>query len=402
MNFTAGANYLHYETEEDYYVFLNLITLESRFLDLGALNANGLCDGSPQQQVYPPIGSAGTIFNCPYTDPSSISQLMQNGGNGHNYFRSVNPYLLDSYAGFGEVNYQPASDLKFIGGLRWTDDRKHFTQIPSEVLAANWGYPIEGVVNQQWDEFTGRFVANWMPKLNFTDQTLIYGSYSRGYKAGGANPPGPNTVTIGSFPGGLFGSELSEINHPLTFKPEFVNAFELGTKNTLLDGALTLNGDVFYYDYKNYQISEIVDRTSINLNFNTNVRGAELEGTWEPLPGLRFNLAGGYEDSKLAKGDSAIDLIDRTAGTPGWVVIKPVITATSNCIIPTYVVAEFIANNRAYNAASPNGADPDTTFGTLNVTNICTDAYTDGLDPVAAEFSGSTLLASTILACAPI
>ncbi len=49
--------------------------------------------------------------------------------------------------------------------------------------------------------------------------------------------------------------------HPLTFKPEFIDAFELGTKNTLLDGALTFNGDVFYYNYENYQISEIVDRS---------------------------------------------------------------------------------------------------------------------------------------------
>ena len=47
-----------------------------------------------------------------------------------------------------------------------------------------------------------------------------------------------------------------------------IEAFELGTKNTLLDGALTLNGDIFFYNYKGYQISEIVDRTSINLNFN--------------------------------------------------------------------------------------------------------------------------------------
>ncbi len=47
-----------------------------------------------------------------------------------------------------------------------------------------------------------------------------------------------------------------------------MDAFELGTKNTLLDGAMTFNGDIFYYKYQNYQISQIVDRTSVNLNFN--------------------------------------------------------------------------------------------------------------------------------------
>ncbi len=60
---------------------------------------------------------------------------------------------------------------------------------------------------------------------------------------------------------------------------------------------MTLNGDVFYYDYKGYQISQIVDRTSINLNFDAKVKGAELEATWEPVPGLRFNFAGGLEDT---------------------------------------------------------------------------------------------------------
>ena len=60
----------------------------------------------------------------------------------------------------------------------------------------------------------------------------------------------------------------------------------------MLDGALTLNGDVFFYNYKDYQISRIVDRTSINDNFNATVRGAELETMWEPAPGLKFNFAG--------------------------------------------------------------------------------------------------------------
>ena len=64
--------------------------------------------------------------------------------------------------------------------------------------------------------------------------------------------------------------------HPLDFKAEFVNAYELGTKNTALDGALVFDADAFYYDYKDYQISQIVDRTSINLNFDATVMGAEV------------------------------------------------------------------------------------------------------------------------------
>ena len=152
--------------------------------------------------------------------------------------------------------------------------------------------------------------ANWSPKLDFTDQTLVYGSYAHGYKAGGANPPGATLLT---FARGDIGNPI----HPLTFKPEFVDAFELGTKNTLLDGALTLNGDVFYYNYKGYQISRHrrshCDQSTISM---PHIKGAELEATWEPLPGLKFNFAGGYEDARVAKGDHSVDLMDRTAGNP--------------------------------------------------------------------------------------
>ncbi len=90
-------------------------------------------------------------------------------------------------------------------------------------------------------------------------------------KAGGANPPGAIFPTTNELQGG--GDVVVDPIHPLTFKPEFVDAFELGSKNTLLDGALTLNGDVFYYNYEDYQISEIVDRTFYRfLNFDAHIK----------------------------------------------------------------------------------------------------------------------------------
>jgi outer membrane receptor protein involved in Fe transport len=214
--------------------------------------------------------------------------------------------------------------------------------------------------------------ANWTPKLDFTDQTLLYGSFAHGYKAGGANPPGAVLLSFGS-------SDLGTAIHPLTFKPEFIDAYELGTKNTLLDGALTLNGTVFFYDYKQYQISEIVDRTSVNLNFNATVKGAELEAAWEPAPGLKLSFAGGYEKTRLAKGSKSIDLIDRTAGTPGWMVVKPSPTQASNCIFPVEEVGWLIQYGAAI-GGEPNPA-----------TLACGTAYTEGYDPITAKPYSTTI-----------
>jgi outer membrane receptor protein involved in Fe transport len=345
LNFSIGANYLHYETEENYYVFFNTVTMyAAKFLKdwSPGVSDNQECRGGlfvggpPLSLAYPNPAKGGSAEGClGYIDPNPIGSL---NNLGHNYFLSQNPYVLNSYAGFGEVYYNITPDLKLTGGLRWTDDEKHFIDIPSELLEDGAGYPAIAIVNQKWNEWTGRGVVNWTPKLDFTDQTLVYGSYAHGYKAGGANPPGAALLIQET-------SDIAEPIHPLKFKPEFIDAFELGTKNTALDGALTLNGDVFYYNYKGYQISQIVDRTAINLNFNATVKGAELETTWEAMPGLKFSFAGGYEDTRVDNGQSAIDLMDRTAGNPNWLVVKPFITQASNCILPAYVVAYLVANN---------------------------------------------------------
>jgi iron complex outermembrane receptor protein len=366
FNFNVGGNYLHYETEENYYVFINSLTLASaatpaqgvdpreRAEWVPGISDNSQCLPSGFTDVNPFAPHNPANGGCNYIDPNPITHL---NNEGHNYFLSQNPYALNSYAGFGEVYYQALPGLKLITGVRWTDDQKHFVDIPSELLVPGYGYPITGIVNQQWDQWTGRAAANWTPKLDFTDQTLIYASYSHGYKAGGANPPGAVLLTF-------LDSDTGNPIHPLTFKPEFVDAFELGSKNTLLDGALTLNGDVFYYNYENYQISRIVDRTSINDNFDAHIKGAEIEGAYEPLPGLRFNFAGGWEDTALAKGSHSVDLIDRTAGNSDWLVIKPFITQASNCILPKYVVVALVESN-AYGLSA-----------------ACGTAYSQHLDPV--------------------
>jgi outer membrane receptor protein involved in Fe transport len=378
FNFSVGGNYMHYQTTEDYYVFFNLLTATVQLMNRSGPGDFAHCyTGDPASPnttafVIAPqpsildlggiVGAAPSNFSCSdnsalfpgtYIDPNPISNL---DGNGHNYFRSVNPYRLNSFAGFGEAYYQLTPDIKLTAGLRWTDDSKRFWDIPSWAFLNGGGYPVQGIVNQEWKEWTGRFNVNWTPKFSFTDQTMFYASYARGYKGGGANPPPPQAD---------FFSPISFVAHPLTFAPEFVNSFELGTKNEAFGGALTLNADVFYYDYKGYQISQIVDRTSINLNFDATVKGAELEATWEPVPGLRFNFAGGLQDSSVDSGQSAIDLMDRTAGHTDWMVVKPWVASTSNCILPTSIVKGIIESN------------PDIAFSAFQnpLTEACDQAY---------------------------
>jgi len=345
FNFSLGANYLRYKTLEDYYVFINAATLavvgegqvfygeqppqygpgydDHQCLPHGFDSVNPLIPSNPQGNL------------CAYIDPNPMTNL---NGQGHNYFRNQNPYKVQSYAVFGEAYYDLTPELKLTAGLRWTVDKKDFHSIPSELLVTGYGYPEVAEIKQEWRKPTGRLVLTWTPHLDFTDQTMVYGSYTRGYKAGGANPPGA-VLLINR------GGDIPFPTHPATFNPEFVDAYELGAKNTVLGGKLTANVAGFYYDYKGYQISEIVDRSAINLNFDAKIWGAEFETDWRPLENLRFGVKLGYENTRLADDSKAVDLMDRTAGHPGWVVIKPFPTQASNCVMPDYVVATLLTIN---------------------------------------------------------
>jgi len=375
LNFVVGGNYLKYRTLENYQIMANAITLAAENFNSffgGSLPADAphipfdptlanACDPQPAITDHTRLGQTTFLgLGCAYIDPNPLGSI---DGQGHNYFRSQNPYKLSSWAGFGEVYYNVTSDVKLTGGLRFTDDKKHFDVIPSWALIAYKGYPMTNIIDQEWREVTGRANVTWTPQLDFTDQSLFYASYAHGYKGGGANPPGVIPISTG-FGNDYYLTSPSNQTHPSTFEPEFNNAFELGTKNTLLDGDMVLNGDVFLYKYKNYQISQIIDRTAVNMNLNATVKGAELETTWTPLPGLKLGLTGGYEDARIDDGQSAIDIMDRTAGHTDWMVVKPFVTQTSNCIVPRDVINEQLAGHGD------------------SLAYTCVDAYTFDEDPV--------------------
>ena len=374
VNFSVGTNYLHYDTEDKYYVFINSITLlttvwdESEAPYVVGETDNTHCLATPNAASNP--FALYNVAGCTYVDPNPIGSL---NDQGRNYFLSKNPYELRSYSVFGETYVDVTDNLKVTAGLRWTVDKKHAPQVPSWFLVANSGgaYPAARIIDQTWREPTGRLAVDWKPNLSFTDETLVYGSYARGYKAGGTNPPPPVVATYAP----SFNSEIvaSMQRQAETFDAEFVNAFEIGTKNTLFDGRLIANLAAFYYDYTDYQVSEIVNRAALNRNFDAKIWGAELELDWFALENLRLGFKGGYQKTRIADGESAIDLMDRTAGNPDWIVVRPFPTVPSNCILPVDVVTAGGRFNLqpGYHNVSPSGA--------------CVVAYYSGLDPVTGE-----------------
>lgn len=325
LNFLAAFYYLEYENEADYFV-------QASTLD------------------YPtvPLANAGNAGN-----PDAFVALAPA------YFNSeTDTYELESLGVFGEIYYELSPTMKLTVGLRYTEDdklirdRQPFLNVPvlvgvdgstafvgpdaaltpvedvGELLTAaaeagtfdadpnvegNQVYREDDV---KFDEVTGRLVLDWLPEVDWSDETLVYFSYSRGYKGGGINPP----IDTSLFP-----------NTPTTYDPEKIDAFEVGTKNTLWDRRAQLNGSVFYYNYKDLQIGKIINRTSVNENTDADIFGAEVEALVQPTENWQFNGAVAYLNTELGDTET-IDPRDPTQGRQDVTLIKDFVSA-ANCVV---------------------------------------------------------------------
>lgn len=259
------------------------------------------------------------------------------------FFRSnTQKYQLKSYGIFGEAYFQATEKLKFTAGMRYNNDSKNVTartsllNCPNAIgsavanlscadfdpyTAGRQDFAVQGA---SFNEITGRAVVDYQ----ITDESLLYLSYSRGYKSGGINPP----LSLGT-------------NIPLTFAPEFIDAFEIGSKNTFLNGTLRANLTAFYYKYKGLQLSSIQERTSVNQNINANVYGFEGEFIIQPTQAFTVNLNVSYLHTAVSQDTFLINPANPAGGRNDVVIIKD-ITNAANCVV---------VPNQAGNAALANG-----------------------------------------------
>ena len=117
-----------------------------------------------------------------------------------------------------------------------------------------------------FDAWTGRGSVSWQP----TPDNNLYLTFSRGFKSGGFNPGNVGTPT---------------------FDSEYIDSWELGSKNTLFQDKLTLNAALFRYDYKNLIVGNIVGTLATNVNIpDSRVQGFELETVGTPLERSPINI----------------------------------------------------------------------------------------------------------------
>ncbi|OAN59975.1 TonB-dependent receptor [Sphingomonas sp. TDK1] len=110
------------------------------------------------------------------------------------------------------------------------------------------------------DEFTGTAILSYKP----TDDLLVYGSYSRGYKAGGFNLD-KSALKVPILPFAAAGGAQALVSN-LQFAPETNDAFELGLKYSTR--AFSLNVSAFRQQFKNFQLNTFNGTVFLVQNIN--------------------------------------------------------------------------------------------------------------------------------------
>jgi iron complex outermembrane receptor protein len=182
----------------------------------------------------------------------------------------------DSYAAFGQLDYDLTSRLTATVGLRYSADHKDFHYFSGETNTGTPFFTFDG--SKTFDSVSGKFGLQY----RFTPDVNAYASYSRGTKSGG-----------------FFSGQTGNIADIGPYKDETVNAYEAGLKTELLHHTLRANLAAFYYDYQNLQVYTTVIDGFITRQLFTNASaarmyGGELELEATPARGLTISMNAAY------------------------------------------------------------------------------------------------------------
>ena len=204
------------------------------------------------------------------------------------------PYTIDtnSKSVFAQVEYEFNSEWTGIAGFRYIDEDKDYAYANNVVRfipGTTYRNGNPNVIANLVSFATSTSDSLWSAKVELdyrpNDDLLLFGSWNRGTKASGFNAP---FLAVGGNPADV-----------LPYKPEELDAFELGFKWTFADGLARLNGSAYYYDYNDYQAFDLVVLDALTTNRSAEMAGFELELQASPTDGLDILLGFAYNDAEI-------------------------------------------------------------------------------------------------------
>ena len=211
-----------------------------------------------------------------------------------------------NFAIFGQATYRFTEQLSFTGGLRYTWDDLEFTHTRAPGVNAFNGLPATGpgvsgnpaggtiasggngtntsAGSTDSGNLSGRAVLQFEP----TDDVMLYGSYTRGYKGPAFNVFFNHTAPTNAIP----------------IEEELSDSFEIGIKSQFLDRRVQLNVSAFSVEYEGFQANNFVLLNGAVVSNLTNAGTVKSEGfeadlVVAPVDGLTFRASAAYADAQV-------------------------------------------------------------------------------------------------------
>jgi iron complex outermembrane receptor protein len=203
----------------------------------------------------------------------------------------------ESLSVYGQATYNVQDNLRYIFGLRYTEDS--FSSDVSNFFGLQ-PYLIEDDI----DETTGKIAFEY----DVDENTMVYASYTKGFKPGGSNLtfgwPEDDEQNFGAEP-------APQLIFPL-FDSEIINAFEVGLKTDFKEGRMRANISAFAYDYENLQFQSTdpdVYRGGVANIPESEMSGLELELIGILSDNLSMDLRLSFLDTEITSSYEALDNI---------------------------------------------------------------------------------------------
>ena len=203
----------------------------------------------------------------------------------------------ESFSVYGQATYNAQDNMRYIFGMRYTED-----SFSSDVT--NFFGLQTYLIEDEIDEKTGKFAIEY----DVDDDTMVYASYTKGFKPGGSNLtfgwPEDDEQNFGAQP-------APQLIYPL-FKSEIIDAFEFGLKTDLMEGRMRANVSAFMYDYENLQFQSTdpdVYRGGVANIPESEMSGVELELIGILSDSLSMDLRISTLDTEITADYEALDNI---------------------------------------------------------------------------------------------
>lgn len=180
---------------------------------------------------------------------------------------------------YGQATYSVTSKFDITAGGRYDVEHRDLTQ--------NAAFEKDDIVTPLTADSTAKktfsaFTPKVILSYKFSDNSMLYASYAKGFRVGGFN----------------FGNAINP-----TYKPEKSDNYEIGIKNSWLNNRLKINLTAFYFQQKDQQVStsqDGINYATLNVGDMDNY-GLELEASALPVKNLQIDWTASTSHSEYKK-----------------------------------------------------------------------------------------------------